>query len=175
MQEEPGSLYPGDFPRKRNTDVKLFHVLCTLPNASTLINGVAFVKHESKDGAVITAEPVAESVAAMFESIPGYEISEITPAPAKMRADDHKPSAAPVPDETPATVAPESPAAPVEPVVAPEAAVEPAVAPATSAESPEPAAAAAEPAPAAPDDAKPRNKPGPKPKPKATEPAAPAF
>lgn len=45
-------------------------VICTLPNASTLINGVAFIEDR---GQMISAEISAE-VAANFASIPGYEL-----------------------------------------------------------------------------------------------------
>lgn len=46
----------------------MFHVLCTLPHASALINGVAFVATD--DG--MLSEPVEQSVAEAFAQIPGY-------------------------------------------------------------------------------------------------------
>lgn len=44
-------------------------IICTLPNASDLINGVKFAPHE--DGTVIS-EDVSSEVAANFLEIPGY-------------------------------------------------------------------------------------------------------
>jgi len=43
-------------------------VICTLPNASTLINGVKFVEHE----AGVISEDVSDDVAAAFTRIKGY-------------------------------------------------------------------------------------------------------
>lgn len=45
-------------------------IKCSLPNASDLINGVAF---EPTDGGMLSVA-VEPSVAAQFASIPGYEI-----------------------------------------------------------------------------------------------------
>ena len=44
-------------------------IICTLPNASELINDVKFVTHAL--GRI--SEEVSEEVASFFESIPGYE------------------------------------------------------------------------------------------------------
>lgn len=45
-------------------------VLCELPNASALINGVAFEAH----GGAMLSEEINEAVAAVFASIPGYRL-----------------------------------------------------------------------------------------------------
>lgn len=45
-------------------------VLCTLPNASELINGVKFAAHAKG----LLSEDVSDEVAANFASIPGYEL-----------------------------------------------------------------------------------------------------
>lgn len=45
-------------------------VLCTLPNASALINGVEF---EETDAGMLSAA-VEDDVAKQFEGIPGYEL-----------------------------------------------------------------------------------------------------
>lgn len=45
-------------------------ILCTLPNASTLINGVKFASVP----AGMLSEDVREDIAAEFALIPGYEI-----------------------------------------------------------------------------------------------------
>ncbi|HET8870432.1 MAG TPA: hypothetical protein VFM48_08305 [Aquabacterium sp.] len=44
-------------------------IICTLENASHLINGVKFIEHEA--GRI--SEEVSEEVAALFASIPGYQ------------------------------------------------------------------------------------------------------
>ena len=61
-------------------------IICTLPNASTLISGVAFSSNQNGDG-MISAD-VSADVAATFLEIPGYEIAPdkkpakvATPAP----------------------------------------------------------------------------------------------
>lgn len=59
-------------------------ILCTRPNASTTINGVAF--HETDAG--MLSEPVSQELADMFLGIPGYEVlptakSEETSEPAE--------------------------------------------------------------------------------------------
>lgn len=45
-------------------------VICTLPNASTLINGVKFIEHE----AGVISEDISDEVAAAFASITGYAL-----------------------------------------------------------------------------------------------------
>ncbi len=45
-------------------------VLCTLPNASTLISGVAFTAHANG----MLSEDVSEGVAAEVSAVPGYEV-----------------------------------------------------------------------------------------------------
>jgi hypothetical protein len=45
-------------------------VLCTLPNASALINGVAF---EESDAGMLS-EAIEDDAAKQFEGIPGYEL-----------------------------------------------------------------------------------------------------
>lgn len=50
-------------------------ILCTLPNASTLINGIEF--KETPEG--MLSVPVEDSVAADFATIPGYEAVELKP------------------------------------------------------------------------------------------------
>lgn len=83
-------------------------VTCTIPNASTLINGVAF----SGSDAGMVSEPVADEVAAQFEGIPGYEFADAEAAPeapkaaapkahAKKVADDPKAPKAPAADQAP--------------------------------------------------------------------------
>lgn len=51
-------------------------VTCTLPNASTSINGVEF--SATADGMV--SVPVADEVASGFASIPGYSVADAKPA-----------------------------------------------------------------------------------------------
>jgi len=46
-------------------------VICKLPNASTLINGVKFVEHE----AGVISEEISDDAAAVFASIKGYVIA----------------------------------------------------------------------------------------------------
>ncbi len=72
-------------------------VICTLPNASTKINGVAFVEH--KLGMI--SEEVSDEVAAGFASIQGYVLH----APQK------RPGVPPVPAPT-KPIEPEAPADP---------------------------------------------------------------
>lgn len=62
-------------------------VLCTLPHASTSINGVAF----TSDRGQMISEEVSEEVAAAFGAIPGYEV---------LRAPTPTPAAVPVADAT---------------------------------------------------------------------------
>jgi len=52
------------------------HVLCTLPNASTLINGVAFTV--MADG--MLSVPVADDIAESFAAIAGYTAIDLKPA-----------------------------------------------------------------------------------------------
>lgn len=58
-------------------------VICKLPNASRLISGVAF---EERDGAMLS-EDIGEEAAAVFASIPGYEMAEEEAAPANPEED----------------------------------------------------------------------------------------
>lgn len=74
-------------------------VTCTLLNASTLINGVAFSGSESG----MVSEPVADEVAAQFEGIPGYELADAKVAP-------KEPVKAPVQTEPVKAPAPKAPA-----------------------------------------------------------------
>ena len=74
-------------------------IVCTLPNASNRINGIAF--ESTLDGMV--SEPVEDAVAAHFEGIAGYDVIEIKPAAASKKA---KADAAPV-DGSPAGDAPQ--------------------------------------------------------------------
>ncbi|MGH3850417.1 MAG: hypothetical protein ACRDRT_12070 [Pseudonocardiaceae bacterium] len=46
-------------------------VICTLPNASSLINGVKFIEHE----AGVISEEIDDEAAAVFASIKGYIIA----------------------------------------------------------------------------------------------------
>jgi len=62
-------------------------VLCTLPNASELINGVKFTAHDKG----MLSEEITEDQAEDFASIPGYEL---VGAPAKAPAADHEADAA---------------------------------------------------------------------------------
>ena len=48
-------------------------VVCTLPNASELINGVKFAE---EDGVMVSVE-VEDDVAEQFASIPGYELRDV--------------------------------------------------------------------------------------------------
>lgn len=82
--------------------MSLFHVICELPNASNLINGVKFIAHEIKEGVVITEEAVEKEIAAMFKGIPGYKIVDADPktgAPKEPKKPGPKPKSdtAPVP------------------------------------------------------------------------------
>lgn len=58
----------------------MFKVICTLPNASDLISGVAF--EPAADGGMVSASPVDEDVAARFAMIPGYNVVDLEAAPA---------------------------------------------------------------------------------------------
>ena len=51
-------------------------VLCTRPNASTSINGVAF--HATDAG--MLSDPISQELADMFLGIPGYEVVPVTQA-----------------------------------------------------------------------------------------------
>lgn len=64
-------------PHGEKKMAKEFHVTCTLPNASDLINGVKFAPHESRDGAVRTVDPVSEAVADHFSQIRGYHVEPV--------------------------------------------------------------------------------------------------
>ena len=57
----------------------MFNVICTLPNASDNISGVAFEPHEPTG--VITVSPVDATVAARFARIPGYEVVDLDAKP----------------------------------------------------------------------------------------------
>lgn len=48
-------------------------VICSLPNASTLINGVKFVEHE----AGVISEEISDEAAAAFASIKGYVLEGV--------------------------------------------------------------------------------------------------
>ena len=92
-------------------------IVCTLPNASDNISGVAFTARE--DGAKVSEE-ISEELAAMFASIEGYalleeeEASPPAPAPAKpAAASKSKRAPAPAPE------APTSPEAAPEPEAKP--------------------------------------------------------
>ena len=50
-------------------------VICTLPNASELINGIAFEK--SLDGSMVSVDVLDDAVAAQFAGINGYELQEM--------------------------------------------------------------------------------------------------
>src|SRR3954463_12429205 len=71
-------------------------VLCTLPHASTSINGVAF---SAVPAGMLSVEDLPDDIAASFASICGYEL--VTPPPVK-------PATSPPPAA--ATVAPNPPA-----------------------------------------------------------------
>lgn len=58
-------------------------VICTLPNASTSINGVAFV---SAKGAMISEE-ISDEKAAHFASIKGYTLADRKGKPVEQPAD----------------------------------------------------------------------------------------
>lgn len=58
-------------------------VLCTLPNASSLISGVAFVSHANG----MLSEDVTDAVAADFATIPGYTIVGSTDSADKAAAE----------------------------------------------------------------------------------------
>lgn len=80
-------------------------VICTLENASELINGVKFSPRE--DGAMVSEE-ISEDVAALFASIPGYELVKEAaqapapaPAPAAPARASRKGAAAPAPAPAP--------------------------------------------------------------------------
>ena len=54
----------------------MFVVTCTFPNASTLINGVAFAPLPGGEG-VRSVEPVSEAAAAPFVGVPGVRIEPV--------------------------------------------------------------------------------------------------
>lgn len=54
-------------------------VLCTRPNASTSINGVAF--HETDAG--MLSDPISQELADMFLGIPGYEVIPVASKPSE--------------------------------------------------------------------------------------------
>lgn len=54
-------------------------ILCTRPNASTSINGVAF--HETDAG--MLSEEISQELADMFIGIPGYELIPAASKPAE--------------------------------------------------------------------------------------------
>ena len=55
-------------------------ITCTLPNASAVINGVAFTA--TPDGMV--SVPVDDAVADYFAQVPGYTVADVEPVkPAK--------------------------------------------------------------------------------------------
>lgn len=76
----------------------LFKVICTLPNASLLISGVAFAPVKEREGAV-ASDLVDEDTANLFKNIPGYSIVEV--------AEQSPPPPPPAPPAPPATPAPE--------------------------------------------------------------------
>lgn len=57
-------------------------ILCTLPNASDVINGVRFVEHKLG----MLSEEVAEEVGKLFASIPGYKVHDPDGDLTKLRA-----------------------------------------------------------------------------------------
>ena len=59
-------------------------VICTLPNASELINGIAFEK--SLDGSMVSVDVLDDTVAAQFAGINGYELQEMKAPAAKSAA-----------------------------------------------------------------------------------------
>lgn len=60
-------------------------VVCTLPNAGDVINGVAF--RPGKDGNV--SDEVPDDVAAMFANIPGYKVISSPPEATPRRKDSN--------------------------------------------------------------------------------------
>lgn len=60
-----------------------FHIICSLPNASHNINGVAFKPHDTDRK--ITESPVEADVASMFKGIPGYKIVDENKVPKRGR------------------------------------------------------------------------------------------
>lgn len=50
-------------------------VVCKLPNASALINGVKFAAAKTADGTFMVSEPVAAAIGAKFAAIPGFEVA----------------------------------------------------------------------------------------------------
>lgn len=57
-------------------------VICTLPNASELINGIAFAK--DLDGSMVSVEVLDDAVAAQFQGITGFKVEDAKgPAAAK--------------------------------------------------------------------------------------------
>lgn len=77
-------------------------ILCTLPNASHEINGVAFTPHP--DG--MLSEDVSQEVAQQFLAIPGYQyqaapLAYAAPPPAPEPAPEPEPVAVPEPEPEP--------------------------------------------------------------------------
>lgn len=80
------------------------HVRCSLPNASHSIGGVAFVDHP--EGGVVTADPLHEDKAAMFDGVPGYSFYD-----AESGKPVKKPGSRPTPEKKDAAEAAEAAAA----------------------------------------------------------------
>lgn len=66
-------------------------IFCTLPNASHLINGIAF---EPCPGGVVSADQVEEPVAEKFSKIPGYKAVKVKPSAEKVAEKDADKSSA---------------------------------------------------------------------------------
>ena len=56
-------------------------IICDLPNASELINGIQF--EPTLDGAMMSVEAVSDEIAAQFKGIPGYHFAAAEPATSK--------------------------------------------------------------------------------------------
>ncbi len=69
-------------------------IRCTRKNASHEISGVAFQNHP--EGGVVSVEEVDDDLAAMFLSVPGYEVVEVEPeeTPAQKKAREKAKAAA---------------------------------------------------------------------------------
>ena len=61
----------------------MFKIKCFLPNASNLINGIAFAPCE--DGGVESVDAVSEEDAAQFEGIQGYALVPVESEPTKSK------------------------------------------------------------------------------------------
>jgi hypothetical protein len=83
-------------------------IICDLPNASTLINGVAF--EQTLDGAVMSVDAVSDDVAAQFKGIPGYHLVDAEPK-SKQKAEVPTEAPALAPTEAPTDAPTEAPAA----------------------------------------------------------------